>query len=242
VKPELLAARQAKERLARNLKNLSSYCSPESIPKDDVARDVWRVELLGRMFGSNKLGWWPSGKLLWEIEYDVVVLAWPQRAMFPSTIWKAFERVDRQFTKLRLKLRVGNLISRARDLLPGESELNKVVRLAIAGNAQAQCSLRDMVLDAQKLDELLRADRQMVILRCMAQPLAWWTIDIDHPMAKDLHWIVGFSPTVEEDKVRRRREKTRERVQRHRLAKKNIFKKRYTYLAITRGETFPAHR
>lgn len=224
LKPILPAIAIARERLARNLKSLSSYCSPEFTPKDDVARDVWDVWLSGGTFGSNKLGWWPPAKLLFEIEYDVIVLAWPKRAMCPSTIWKAFERVDRQFTKLRLKLRVGNLISRARDLLPGESELNKVVRLAIAGNAQAQCSLRDMVLDAQKLDELLRADRRLVILRCMAQPLAWWTINIDHPMAKDLHWIVGFSPTVEEDKVRRRREKTRERVQRHRLTKKTSLK------------------
>jgi hypothetical protein len=189
--PMLLAAI---ERLERNLEKLSSYCRPGSISSiDDVARDGLTVWTLDAFDDSYKLCWWPSRELLNEIHDDVYLLAVSERVRPIWPVWKAFEQVDRRLTKLRLKLRVGNLISRARDLLPDESELNKIVRLATAGTAQAQCSLRDMVLDAQKLDALLRAERRMVIHRCMAQPLVFWIKTIGDPMAKDLDYMVpGF--------------------------------------------------
>ena len=222
--PKPILPEIAIERLTHNLRNLSSYCRPGFISVDDVARDGLTVWTLDAFAGSYKLCWWPSRELLSEIDKDVLVLAFRERVRPILPIWKAFEQVDRRLTKLRLKLRVGNLISRARALLPSESELNKVVRRAIAGNAQTQCSLRDMVLDAQKLDELLRTDRRLVIQRCMAQPLVYWIYHIGHPMAKDLDYMVRRFSTAEEFKAWLRRENTRERVRRHRLRKKTSLK------------------
>jgi hypothetical protein len=212
------------ERLERNLENLSFCCSPGPISEDDdAARDVLKAGLLRGISGSSKLGWWPSRELLQEIEFDVLVLSGRKslRTIFPA--WKAFEQVNKRMPELRLKLRVGNLIRRARKLLSSESELDKVVRLAIAGTAQAQCFYRDKVLiDPQKLAELLRAALQLEKQRCMAQPLLRWLVGEGHPQAKDLQPLIAeFCPTVEQYKVWRRREKTRSRVQRHRSGQKN---------------------
>jgi hypothetical protein len=176
------------ERLTRNLENLSSYCRPGFIPVDDVARDGLTVWTLDAFDSSHMLCWWPSRELLSEIENDVLVLSFFQGLRLKMPIWKAFERVDRRLTKLRLKLRVGNLISRALDLLSDESVLAKAQTGVKAGNAQAQCLLRDMVLDAQKFDELLRPDRRMVIHRCMAQPLVYWIYNIDHLNLNAVHF------------------------------------------------------
>ena len=74
----------------------------------------------------------------------MTVLAERGRSQTDFSGWKAIEQLDKRLTKLRLKLRVDNLIGRARAVLaklPRESELNKVVRLAIAGNIQAHCSV-----------------------------------------------------------------------------------------------------
>jgi hypothetical protein len=213
--------------LERNLENLSFYCSsPEFISSiDNVAWKRLMVLESRGISGSRKLGYWPSHELLQEIQDDVLVLSGRKsfRQIFP--VWKAFEQVDRRVKKLRLKLRVDNLISRARALLPpSESELNKVVRLAITGNAQTQCSYRDMVLDPKKLAESLRADRQMERQRCMAQPLARWTVDIGHPMAKDFHYVAGISYTPEQVQAAWLRLRQRMRVRRHRLRKKTSLK------------------
>jgi hypothetical protein len=132
--------------------------------------------------------------------------------------------VDRRLTKLRLKLRVGNLISRASAMLPGESALNKVVRLAIAGDIQARCLLGDMVMNTEKLDELLQADRQIVRQRCMAGPVAQWTVRIGHPMAKDFVCAAGFDPPGQDTRDFHRRILQWDRVRRHRLAKKTSSK------------------
>jgi len=131
-------------------------------------------------------------------------------------------QVDKLFPELQLKRRVGNLIRRARKLLSSESELDKVVRLAITGNAHAQCSYRDKVLiNPQKHAELLQAHDEMMRQRFMAQPLLRWLVGEGHPQAKDFHpLIVQFCPSVEQFKVWRRREKGRERVQRYRSEKK----------------------
>jgi len=123
--------------------------------------------------------------------------------------------------KLKLKERVDQLINRARDLLPGESELHKVVRLATAGNAQAQCSYRDKVLiDSQKHAELLQAHDEMMRQRFMAEPLVHWTIDIAHPFAGDWGYIVKLHPTPDEFKAWQKSEKQRNRLRRHRSGKK----------------------
>ena len=208
------------ERLERNLENLSFYCKPEFVPPRDAINN-FVAHIFRGVSGSLKLGYWPSHELLREIQDDVTVLAERGRVrqIFPA--WKAFEQVDKRFTKLRLKLRVGNLISRARDMLPGESELGKAVREAKAGTAQAQCLLREMVLEPEKLDKLLQADRQMERQRCMAKPVAQWTVSIGHPMAKDFVCIAGFDPP---DLDWHRRIVQWDRVRRHRLAKKTSLK------------------
>lgn len=209
---------QTRERLKRNLESLASYCQPGVTPPDDVARDGWAAAVL-RIFDSKKFGCWPRRVLLREIEHDVLVLALLERRKPLFPVWKAFEQVDKRMKKLRLKSHVYDLICRARAVLPQESLLNKRLREAIAGDAQARCLLRDLGQEPQKLVELLRDDRQMVIQRCMAMPLVEWLIDIMHPMAKDFHNIVELLSTVEEVKALRQRDKTRERVQLYRLKK-----------------------
>jgi hypothetical protein len=95
------------------------------------------------------------------------------------------------------------------------------VRLARAGNAQAQCSYRDNVLiDSQKHAELLQAHDEMMRQRFMAEPLVNWTIDIAHPCAGHWGYIVKVHPTVEEFKNFERLKKRRESVRRHRSGKK----------------------
>ena len=208
------------ERLERNLEDLSFYCAPPGVGtrvKGTAASRLVAWMMLRGIYGPDELGFWPSHDALREIQADVIFLAERGRVrqIFPE--WKAFEQVDRRWTKLRLKLRVGNLISRARAMLPGESELSKVVRLTIAGNTKARCLLGDMIMNTEKLAELLKAERQMERKRCMAQPLARWTVSIEHPMAKDFVYIAGFEPI---DIDLHRRFLQWDRVRCHRLNKK----------------------
>ena len=107
------ANRQAQERLARNLKHLSIYCSPRIYcsPGDK----------------PGGLPLWPSRELLAEIQNDVLVLAQRERKKPIFPVWKAFGQVDKRVKKLRLENYVDNLIRRARDLLSVESALSKTV-------------------------------------------------------------------------------------------------------------------
>jgi hypothetical protein len=208
------------ERLECNLSHLTNYCRPGFRPLDD---DAWRDDfdhwrLRRSAFDIAKFGCWPERELLREFEADVLVLAGRERAIFP--VWKAFLLVDRRKKKLRLKSCVNNLIRRAQRLLSGESELNKVVRLAKAGDLKARCSLSDMIVKPEKLDELLQAYRQMVIQRDRAEPLVHWTIDIGHPFAGDWGYIEKLHPTVDEFKTWQKNEKRRNRLRRHRSGKK----------------------
>ena len=230
--------RQTKERLERNLAKLESYCRPVPVPVEDiiaVAKDVIPVNdperdsVVARirhgLLSDGDLCYWPTTELLCEMNDDAIVLAdqWRVRLIFP--FWETFCRLDKQVKKLRLKKCVDDLIGRARNLLPGESELSKVLRLGIEGNAQDQCAYRDIVLDQQKLAELIRDDRQIVVEQHMAFPLVFWACTLGHPFAKDLGRFGKFFPTNEEIKARQRREKTRVRVllhrRRHRLAQTN---------------------
>jgi hypothetical protein len=208
-------------RLELNLDHLESYCRPEFIKSWDDFEKVCLVALTLRGVGPhelNKLGDWPSRELLKEIEDDVLVLAQCEhervKRIFP--VWKAFERVDKSAKRLRLKSRVNDLIRRAQRLLPDESVLAKAVTEAKAGNAQARCSLGDMVMKTEKLAELLQADRQMMIRRCLAVPLVCWAIGLGHPMAKNFGSLAEFIQTPEEYKTEEQRTKNRERVRRHR--------------------------
>ena len=162
----------------------------------------------------DKPDYLPKRELLAEIECDVLVLAGQHdrvlRKRFP--IWKAFLQVDKRAKRLRLKSRVNDLIRHARRLLSNESVLAKAVTKAKAGNAQAQCTLRDVVLDPQKLGELLLDDRLMVIQRCMSVPLVLWAIGLGHPMAKELGSLAECFETPEEYKAHEKRSKIRSRV------------------------------
>jgi hypothetical protein len=225
-----------KKRLERNLEHLEYYFQPRSIIslEDEFQRETLLVWTLLDLTGSkphdcyqlDKLGFWPSAESLREIQCDVLVLAGQHKRVkliFP--VWKAFERVDKRVKGLRLKSRVNDLIRHAQRLLSDGSVLAKVVTKAKAGNAPAQCSLHDMVLDPQKLAELLLDDRQMVLLRCITLPLVLWTIQLGHPMAKDFGSFAEFFGTAEEHKADDRRSKTRGRVERYRLRKKNRVEK-----------------
>jgi len=216
----ILWRRHTKERLESNLKSLSSYCKPGVFAEDD-ARKGWADAMLSAVFGPYKrLACWPSRELLREIENDVLFLAFRERRNPIFPVWKAFEQVDKRIPKLRLRLRLDNLIRHARDILPRESALGAAVTKARAGEPMAQCLLRDIAMNESKLAKLLMEDRHMVRLQCMAYPLVAWLIEIGHPTANDLNNIVEFLPTAEDVRALHRLEKTRERVRRHRLRKK----------------------
>jgi hypothetical protein len=223
---------RAIERLERNLENLSYFCKPRFIPVGGWASG-WAnpfitsllFSLSSGIYGSWEFGYWPSHELLREIEDDVTVLAHRGHVREIAPVWKAFERLDRRLTKLLLKSRVDNLISRARAMLQtSESELNKVVREAKAGTAQARFSSGDMVMKPCKLDELLQADWQMASQRTMAQPVARWTVTIGHPMRKYFVSIAGRDLPWEDWREELRRLKQSERTRRCRLAKKTSSK------------------
>ena len=219
---------RAIERLERNLENLSYLCKPRFIPVGGWASG-WAnpfitsllFSLSSRIYGSYQFGYWPSAELLQEIEDDVIVLAERGRVREIFPVWKAVGQLDSRFTKLLLKSRVDNLISRARDILQtSESELNKVVRLAKAGDTPARCRFGDM----EKLDELLQADWQMASQRTMAQPVARWTVTIGHPMRKHFVRIAGGDLRWQDWRKELRRLQGLERQRRHRLAKKTSSK------------------
>jgi hypothetical protein len=214
--------RRAKERLEHNLKNLSSYCQPGVFPQELAASDGWAAGLLRGVFGSEKFGCWPMRGLLREIQEDVLVFALHERKKPIFPFWKAFEQVDRRMPKLRLKSRINDLIHRARSMLRSESELTKAMRAAMARNASAvaQSAWRDMVLEPKNLVKPLQEDRRIVWHWCMAEPLVCWAIEIAHPMAKHLHDIVEFFPTVKEMNAERRREINRERQRQFRFSQK----------------------
>jgi hypothetical protein len=220
------------ERLERNLEILQFYCSPGVLPGVVAANPFMISSILRGIFGSHELGYWPSYELLREIEDDVTVLAERGRVRQIFPCWKAFEQLDKRLTKLRLKLRVDNLIGRASKLLSDESQLAKALAVATTGNALAQRSLNAASgpesisaaakTAAQKHYELLQAHGQMERQRCMAQPVATWTVSIGHPMAKDFVCIAGFDPPGQDWRDSHRRILLWDRVRRHRLAKKHL--------------------
>jgi hypothetical protein len=220
----ILAA--ALKRLERNLDDLKFCCSPGLTPKGSEAIRFANFRFSRLAPGvSDKDSYWPPYALLREIEDDVIVLAehGRQKQIFPR--WKAFEQLDRGTPRLRLKMRVDKLVRRAGDMLPpSESTLDGVVRLAIAGTTQAQCSLRDIVMSPQKLAELLQDDRQMERQRCMARPVAKWIVWIAHPMAEDFVSLAEFYPYGQHEREFHRRLLQSLSVRRHRLTKKTSSK------------------
>jgi hypothetical protein len=197
VDARVLLRQQAKERLERNLKRLSSFCQSGV----DDTRD------------------WPSRELLEDIRHDVEVLAGLERKRRFWPVWKAFEHVDKRMKKLQLESRVSDLIRRARNMLRSESELSKAIRDSFEGDEIAQCSLRDLVLQPKKLARLLSDDRRMVTKWCLAHPLMWWAIEIRHPVVEDLERVKSFLTSVKEMKAMQRRDKTSERVRQYRKSR-----------------------
>jgi hypothetical protein len=218
--------KQVKERLERNLEALEFYCQPGVRLEDDVTGDGWAAKEFSAVFRIRKLCCWPASELLTEIKDDVLFLYFLERNKPIWPIWDAFEHVDRRMKKLQLTSRVNDLIRRAlarrSTMLSIESELSKAAKKG--KSKETSRLLCDIDLGKRKLFELLLEDRLVVKQQRMALPLVDWVIAIRHPLAKVVHNIVEFFPTVEELKTMRRREKTRERVQRYRSGQKNSSK------------------
>jgi hypothetical protein len=212
--------RPAKARLLCYLDRLWGYCQPLPNQKAHDATNseepLWERHVR-----------WPGREFLRDVERNVLVLALYERARQILPTWKAFKIVDKRMPTLRLVQRVDNLAKRATERLKeaGESELSKMVREAEVGSTEAQCSLRDRLLQEKDFTELLLQDRRCVRQRVEAWPLVEWLIEIGHPMVRDFddgtRFIDdGFQQAMEELKVSRQRAKQRERVRRHRLSKR----------------------
>jgi hypothetical protein len=95
---------------------------------------------------------WPSTELLQSIESGVLALVGPARKNGSSRSWKKFERLNRRMTKLRLVLRVDNLVQHAHSRLKeaGESALNKLQRYCNSDDA------KKLLADIERLSADLR--------------------------------------------------------------------------------------
>ena len=168
---------------------------------------------------------WPPQWLLKEITNDVHVLYRLERVKRASPVWEAFEHVDKRKKKLQLKLRLNDVIHRALAICPRQSELDKTVLDSMRGDAQAQRSLRNMVLNAENPAEFFWQYRELLEQLCRARPFIHWLVEIRHPMAEDF-W--GKVPSVEwvktYDRLSRNRDAGRRRSRRWRAAKKNSSK------------------
>jgi hypothetical protein len=193
------ARRNAEERLNRNLSHLESFCN-----------------------AGDPLSW-PPQWLLKEITNDVHVLYMLERVKRPSPVWEAFEHVDKRKKKLQLELRVKDVIHRALAICFRQSELEKTVLDSMRGDAQAQRSLRNMILNAKNPAKLFWQYRELLEQQCRARPFIHWLVEIHHPMAEDF-W--GKLPSVEWEKTERRllrkRDAGRRRSRKWRKAKKKI--------------------
>src|SRR5262245_6659224 len=216
-----LLPKQARERLERNLESLAFYCKP---PAKVVKFDEKADDPIGDWAEKLRQVRWPSRELLREIDDDVIVLAMRGRVKPILPVWKAFEQVDKRIKKLRLKARVDDLIHRACARLGGESVLERAAWALKAGKADAQCLVRDIMLGNQDLGELLDDYRYRLLQKVKSYPLAEWAMVNGHPLAKDFGPVVEFfvvdDEAIRKQKIRQWRDKTRERVQRHRLGKK----------------------
>jgi len=172
----------AKERLERNLKSLEAYCQP---PVDGQAEIDEQAENPIGEWQKKQRVLWPSHELLRQIDDDVIELAIAGRKKPILPIWKAFEQADRRMRKFRLKLRLEALIRRAGERVTGESELAKAARELEAGNAGAQCLVRDILCETRSLRRLLEDDHWRIVQKAKSYPLLEWLIVLGHPMAKD---------------------------------------------------------
>jgi len=207
----------AKQRLLRNLKSLEAYCQP---PVDGQAEiDAEAEDPIGEWLEKRRV-LWPSNELLRQIDDDVIELAIAGRKKPILPISKAFEQVDRRMRKFRLKSRLNDLIRRARDRVTGESELAKAAWELEAGNAGAQCFVRDILCGTRSLRRLLEDDQWRTAQKAKSYPLWEWLIVNGHPMAKDFgpvaeHFVIDAG-VVKERKLLEQREKGRARTRRHR--------------------------
>lgn len=87
---------------------------------------------------------WPSGELLQSLE-DGVKLFIEEERKTPLS-WKTFQRLDRRMPKLRLVVRLDNLVKRACDLLEkaGRPALSELERQSDRGDEYARKLLRDI--------------------------------------------------------------------------------------------------
>jgi hypothetical protein len=122
--------------------------------------------------------------------------------------------------KFRLKSRLEALIRRAGERITGESELAKAARELEAGNAGAQCLVRDISCGTRSLLRLLEDHQRRTVQKAKSYPLLEWLIVVGHPMAKDFwsgaEYYVVDAAAIKERKLLEQREKGRARILRHR--------------------------
>jgi hypothetical protein len=111
-----------RERLCSDLETLARCCQPE----------------------KTKATSWPSSELLQSLEDGIKLLVAEQRKKPLS--WKTFQRLDKRMPRLRLALRVDNLVKRARDRFEeaGQPALSELKRQAERGDEGARNLLRDI--------------------------------------------------------------------------------------------------
>ena len=142
--------RRAKNRLARTLARLNSYCRESNTS-------------------------WPSRELLESLEDDVRTLSAANRVS-----WKTFERLDERLPSLRLGLRFDNLANRAlsrlketrklerggRDLIQWFAKLGHptVKELGTANRAAARA-----ITEQTRLDEAARREKERQAARVRKQ-------------------------------------------------------------------------
>jgi hypothetical protein len=112
----------AHQQLCSDLDALTRFCQPE------------------RATGTV----WPSSELLQSLENSVKLLTAEERKAPLS--WRAFQRLDKRKPRLRLVLRLDNLVKRARGRFEeaGQPLLSKLKRQADRGDKDARKLLRDI--------------------------------------------------------------------------------------------------
>jgi len=146
--------------------------------------------------------------------------------------------VDRRKKKLQLVLRVNDVIRRALAICPRQSKLDKTVLDSMTGDAQAQRSLRNMVLKAANPAELFWQYRELLEQQCRARPFKNWLEEIHHPMAEHFG---RKTPSVEW--VKNERRLLRNRGAGRRRSQNGVTLKKFVEIALrppneyTRGES-----
>jgi hypothetical protein len=99
-------SRYLHRRLSRRLSQLEKTCLPPP-PDADESTTIW-----------------PDGRHLGELDSAVLDLAVMARKKVPTSTWKAYQWVNKQWQKYHLVSRVQKLVRRARERLQEENEMD----------------------------------------------------------------------------------------------------------------------